>query len=164
MRLLPFGLLARKIWRQFAYKQLPLSFSNHFWKGGTGKWEKYFKPAHLLYLQQYGIEDVLQAYGYSDELARFKMLVAAIPGEAVAAFTQEQRAAIPVVKNYYRDEQYATATFLRDTNGDANCVELDEMTIVATDDATRANVSEVLNNPYLKTIIAAGAQRDNRLY
>ncbi len=50
------------IWRKTGFK--PLSNKAHYFKPGSGKWEKYLDGKHLAILKELGFEDLMVEFGY----------------------------------------------------------------------------------------------------
>lgn len=154
LRLLPSARWAKKIWRQLGFKQLPQAFKKHFWKGGTGKWEQYFKAEHLLFLKHCGIEALLEKYHYPEVLQRFRALTATLVAPKELAMPRS---------GCYQDERYDTMTFLKEQNGERHCVQSGDFYVVCQDADKRQALKTAFENAYIQCVLRAGAHPDYRL-
>lgn len=159
LHLFPSTMLAKRIWNNLGLKQLPNAFKNHFWKGGTGKWEAFFKKEHLVILKAYGIEKVLTKYHYSDICTRFNELTTQISNEEMAPHFHLDSSH----EGIYRDEYYDTYQFLIDQHGKENCVSCGSFYLVCHDSDMLNHLTSIFNNAYFNRLILAGAHADYRL-
>jgi hypothetical protein len=154
--------VAKNIWKKLGFQQLPNTFKQHFWQGGSDKWEQYFNNNHLLFLQSHGIENILEKYQYQDVLTKFRARLAAIsPEEQSQHYDSEALLNIP--RSYYRDEHFDTWQFLQETEGKENCLRSGAMYVVCKEAALRETITSMLDNHYLNNIVLAGAYPEDRV-
>jgi hypothetical protein len=146
----PFTSLAKKIWQKYQFTQLPNAFKNHFWKGGSGKWEVFFKHEHLMILKALGIEKILVNYQYHAIYQKFIKLTS-ISHDQMSSDLHLHKHNI-----YYHDEHYDTYQFLEEVHGKENCMKCGPLSIVCHDHETLLNFAKCLDRPYLHKMILAG--------
>ena len=150
LQVIPFSFLAKKIWQTLGFKQLPTAFKNHFWKGGHGKWETFFKDKHFAILKAYGIETILQKYHYPEIIKRFNELTAEIDLSTISSINLHS------LDGIYRDEKYDTYQFLIQQHGKNNCISCLSFYLVCHDNETLQKLYHIFNNTYFNQLSLAG--------
>lgn len=140
----PSASVAKKLWSQLGFKQLPQAPKEHFNGGGAGKWEQYFTSEHLAYLNEIGIQSVLEIYNYHDALEKFK---AKLPAQELQVK--------PALSLQTLDNHQHALNHLQKNHGDSftqnGCFYL------GTDNPELLRKMKViLDNEYIKKLLAAG--------
>jgi hypothetical protein len=161
----PSDRIAKKIWKQLSFQQLSTAPRDHFWSGGSGKWEKYFKDEHISFLKDKGIEEVLESGNYIDELNAFKKRSAHISPDEWQSHCEDKllNDVKNSVKNFYGDENHNTSTFLQNLHGKANCIAGDYFNITGSDIEKVKKIESMLNKQYIKTIVLSSAHPEFRI-
>lgn len=160
LTLKPSKSLAKTIWDQLGFKQLPHAPKKHFTGGGTGKWEKYFKNEHLSYLKKHGMEKVLEKYGYHDELERFRNLCSSISQDEWEGQTYDHHYTLD---SCTLDEDQNTFQYLQAIYGKDNCIECGNLYISSKNPDLLAKAKRAFENEYVQKIVLAGSHPAHRL-
>ncbi len=158
----PSASIAKKIWKDLSFKQLPTAPEAHFWRGGVGKWETYFKTEHFAFLKAQGIEEILQQYHFDAELEHFRMLTRKIDKDAwpqTASLIAETKRAYNM---FYGDEHHDTHFLLTHAVGEANCLPTQSLYITGAQSGLLDKVKTLFDADYFNYLVRAGAFPDHR--
>lgn len=157
---------AKKIWDNLGFKTLNAAPKDHFWKGGSNKWEEYFKDEHLSFLKEMtNIEEILERYHYQEVLERFRERTRHIStalwqkncsGDEIEAMSQ---------KSYelYGNENDDTLQYLQRYYGDDKCIKTSDLIVAGNNLSIVKRIHEMLDNRYLNQIVSAGSLREYRV-
>jgi hypothetical protein len=139
---------AKKLWAQLGFKQLPQAPKDHFKGGGSGKWEQYFTPEHLAYLNAIGIQSVLKLYSYQDALEKFQYK---LPSHEITPPVNDYAQTLPTFDNH----QHAL-THLQANHDEGGFIENGCFYLGSNNAELISKMKVTLDNEYIKKLLAAG--------